>query len=310
MATSHTYEEKLPSGKPVIFRGAATALVTPFTDGRVDTDCMRRLVRRQVDAGISALIAAGTTGESATLTHDEVLAVTEAVAAEADGNVPVIACIGGNDTSKCLRLAKETSRLGIDAVMAVTPYYNKTTGEGLLAHFTAIADASPKPLLVYNVPPRTSMTIPLNVYTKLAEHENIIGVKEASADVGLAADIICACGSSLSLYSGCDELTLPFLTLGGQGVISVTSNIFPGEVESMCRAYFNGDITEARRLQRILHPLSRALFSKPNPIPVKAACGLLGLCEPEVRLPLVQYDDVTQMEAVINTTKEALSANA
>ena len=310
MFREYTYEETLPSGKRIIFRGAATALVTPFRDGAVDIDCMKTLVRRQVDAGISALVSTGTTGESATLTHDEVLVVTEAVVEEADGRVPVIACVGGNDTSKCVMLAKETSALGADAVMAVTPYYNKTTKEGLYAHFSAIADASPAPLLVYNVPARTAMSIPVDVYQRLALHPNIVGVKEASADLALAADIISACGDSLALYSGCDELTLPTLALGGFGVISVTSNLFPREVGAMCRAWSAGDTSYARQMQKILHPVTRALFSKPNPIPVKAACGLCMLCSPDVRLPLVRDTDTDALRDVIETAKASFSANA
>ncbi len=295
----NTNEKTLPSGKPVIFRGAATALVTPFSGGEVDIECMRRLVRRQIDSGISALVSTGTTGESPTLTESEIAAITAAVVDETAGRVPVIACVGGNNTAKCIRLAGSAAASGVDAVMAVTPYYNKTTPDGVIRHFTAIADASPVPLIVYNVPPRTSVRVTAEMYGALAAHENIVGVKEASGDVSLAADILSEYGDSLSVYSGCDELTLPIMALGGAGVVSVVSNILPAETEALCRACIGGSLSEARRRQLALHKLIRALFSRPNPIPVKRACELVGLCASEVRLPLVQPENDEELRAVL-----------
>lgn len=290
------YTNRLPSGKPIIFRGAATALITPFYNDAPDTDALTRLIERQIEGGVSALVVCGTTGEAPTLTHDETLTVIAAAADAVRGRVPVIAGVGSNDTAKSCTLSIEAAFAGADAVMAVTPYYNKTTDDGLTAHFCAIADASPVPVIIYNVPPRTSVPIPLRVYDTLAQHENIAAVKEASGDVALAASLLRSHADSLAVYSGCDELTLPILALGGSGVISVVSNILPAETEALCRDFFLGDLAAARERQCHLLPLIKALFSRPNPIPVKAACALLGLSSPDLRLPLYPMDDAGAAE--------------
>lgn len=295
------YENRLPCGKPVIFRGAATALITPFRDGTPDTSALRDLIERQIDGGISALVVCGTTGEAPTLTHDEMITLISHASDIAGGRVPVIAGVGSNDTAKSCALAIESSYAGADAVMAVTPYYNKTTEDGLTAHFYAIADASPLPVIVYNVPPRTSVPITLRVYERLAAHDNIVAVKEASGDVALAASLLRDFGDRLAVYSGCDEITLPLLSLGGSGVISVVSNLLPGEVETMCRDFFRGDLGGARAMQFYLLPLIGALFARPNPIPVKAACACLGYCTPELRLPLSPLDDVSVLGALLKS---------
>ncbi len=293
------YKEYLPSGKPVIFRGAATALITPFSGGEVDITSAVRIAEDQIRRGISALVVCGTTGEAPTLTRDEATSLVSAVADVSGGRVPVIAGVGSNDTSKSAASAIEASYAGADAVLAVTPYYNKTTEEGLIAHFYAIADASPVPVIVYNVPPRTAVPLTMSVYRELSKHENIAAVKEASGDVALAASLLCECGDFLAVYSGCDEITLPLLSLGALGVISVVSNLCPEETEALCRDFFRGDTVSARRRQFYLLPLIKALFSCPNPIPVKLAMSMLGHASPELRLPLAPPEDTSKLEEVL-----------
>ncbi len=294
------YKERLPSGKPVIFRGVATALITPFEDGEPDKAAFVRLIERQLDAGVPALVICGTTGESPTLTKGEALELISLAADTVCGRVPVIAGVGSNDTAKSCSLAREAAFAGADAVMAVTPYYNKTNDAGLLSHFVAIAASSPLPLIVYNVPGRTSVKLTPQLYSMLARQDNIVAVKEASGDVGLAADILAENSGLLSVYSGCDELTLPILSIGGLGVVSVVSNVFPALTVSLCDAFFSGATGDALRVSRALHPLIRALFAEPNPIPVKAACAYLGLCSPELRLPLAASVDTKNLEKQID----------
>lgn len=291
--------DKLPSGKPLIFRGAATALITPFSGGEPDINAFVNMVEYQINSGIQALVVCGTTGEAPTLTHDEILALVANAADAARGRVPIIAGVGSNDTAKSAAMAIESSYAGADAVMAVTPYYNKTTESGLIAHFYAIANASPVPVIVYNVPPRTNVSLNMNIYRELAKHDNIVAVKEASGDVALASSLLAECADDLAAYSGCDELTLPILTLGGLGVISVVSNILPEKTQSLCRAFFDGRLDDAREIQFYLGPLIKALFSRPNPIPVKAAAALLGMCSPELRLPLYPLDDTAELEGIL-----------
>ena len=300
------YVHTLPCGKPVLFRGVATALVTPFKNGATDLDAFFRLVERQLDGGAAALVICGTTGESPTLSHDEKLALISQAAEISDGRVPVIAGVGTNDTAASCALSIEASFAGADAVMTVTPYYNKATESGLISHFYAIADASPVPVIVYNVPGRTSVRLTPPIYNALAHHDNIVAVKEASGDVSLAADILAANADTLAVYSGNDELTLPILSLGGKGVISVVSNLLPRDVALLCNDFFSGDIDSARRRQLYLHPLIRALFAQPNPIPVKTALSALGLCSPDLRLPLTQPDDD---EPLLGVLREYLEYN-
>ncbi len=294
------YKERLPSGKPLLFRGAATALVTPFSEGVPDKDAFGKMIERQLDGGIAALVVCGTTGEAPTLSKDEALDLISFAADKVSGRVPVIAGVGSNDTAKSCVLAEEAYYAGADAVMAVTPYYNKTTDAGILSHFLAIAEASPVPVIIYNVPGRTSVRMTPRLYSELAGHSNIVAVKEASGDAGLSADILAENSGSLALYSGCDEITLPLLSLGGHGVVSVVSNIFPAMTEALCDLFFSGDIDGARIIQRRLHPLVRALFAEPNPIPVKAACAYLGLCSSEMRLPLSPQSDCAELKRLIN----------
>ncbi len=277
--------------KPCVFTGAAAAMVTPFAaDGTIDYPSFGHMIDRQISGSIDALVVCGTTGEAATLTGNEYRAILRYTVEKVDGRVPVIAGCGSNDTVTAVELARCACTLGVDALLAVTPYYNKASSSGLIRHFTAIADASDKPVILYNVPSRTGVDIPLSVYRALAAHERIVGVKEASGNVAKAAQIASVCGQDFALYSGSDELALPILSIGGRGVISVVANLLPRETHLLCERYFRGDTDGAREMQLSLLPLIDALFSEVNPIPVKTACGMLGLCRPDLRLPLCEME--------------------
>lgn len=272
-----------------LFTGAATALITPFrADGSVDYPALGALMERQIASGIDALVLCGTTGESAALTEEEHREILRYAARIIAGRVPLIAGCGSCVTEKAVALAKSACASGADGLLAVTPYYNKATPAGLIRHFTAIADASARPILLYNVPSRTGVDIPLAVYRELSKHPRIVGVKEASGNLSRVAQIAAAFADfpSFSLYSGCDELTLPILSLGGRGVISVVSHLLPRAAHLLCERFFHGDTAGARSIQLSLLPLIDALFSEVNPIPVKTACGLLGFCRSDMRLPL------------------------
>lgn len=281
-----------------VFRGAATALVTPFRGGEVDFDALGRLIERQIECGIDALVICGTTGESATLSdreHREVLSFALDVVG---GRVPMIAGTGSNDTAHAIETSRFASSIGYDALLVVTPYYNKATEEGLVRSFSAIADASDAPIILYNVPSRTSCNISLPVYRELSKHPNIVGVKEASGNIGAIAELFAECGGDFDIYSGNDDQTLPLLSLGGAGVISVVSNVIPAEMASLCRAWFNGDIAECRRLHEKYLGLMKAMFCEVNPIPVKTALSLMGLCGGEMRLPLCEMAEATKERLV------------
>ena len=278
--------------KKTIFKGAGVALVTPMhNDGSVDFEKLKELVDFQIENGTDAIIACGTTGESATLTEAEHLAVIEAVIRHTDGRVPVIAGTGSNDTAFAVSMSKEAARLGADGLLSVTPYYNKTSQAGLIAHFTAIADASDCPIILYNVPSRTGTAFQSETYAVLAKHPNIVGIKEANANLSMMAKTISLCGDEIDIYSGNDDEVLPCLSLGGVGVISVLSNVAPRVVHDMCYAYFEGRIEEARRYQIDYVNLISALFSDVNPIPVKEAMNLMGMQVGPCRLPLVPMSD-------------------
>ncbi|MBQ4354921.1 MAG: 4-hydroxy-tetrahydrodipicolinate synthase [Clostridia bacterium] len=269
------------------FTGAAAALITPFTcDGAVDYPALERLIELQICEGIDALVVLGTTGEASTLTHEERLAVTAFTVRTVRGRLPVIVGTGSNNTAYSVELSREVCRLGADALLVVTPYYNKASPEGLKRHFTAIAEASSCPIILYNVPGRTGMSIPMQVYAQLAEVENIAAVKEASGSLASAADLCASFGDALYVYSGNDELTLPILSVGGKGVISAAANIVPREMHAICAHFFSNHIDTSRAVQHSLTGLIRALFSDVNPIPLKCACSLLGLCRETMRLPL------------------------
>ena len=277
--------------KKEVFHGAATALITPFDNGHIDYVSLERLIERQIESGIDALLINGTTGESSTLTNEERKEIIAFAAKRIGGRVPTLTGTGCNITESALELSKFACDAGCDAVLVVTPYYNKASEQGLIKHYTKIADGIDKPLILYNVPSRTGVNIPLNVYLELAKHENISGVKEASSSISDFGLLSSKCQDSLDLYSGNDDMILPTLSLGGKGVISVLSNVCPKEVHDMCSLYFEGKIKESSELQLKFFPLIKALFSEVNPIPVKTVMAHLGYCKEEFRLPLCKISD-------------------
>ena len=273
--------------KTPIFKGSATALVTPFDrQGELDEPALLALIDWQLRCGTDALVVCATTGECATLSDREWSRVVSLAVERAAGRVPVIAGTGRNDTIHALRLGQEAKALGADAVLTVTPYYNKTTQQGLLRHYLFLAEGVELPMLLYNVPSRTGMSFRAETYAALAEHPNIYGVKEASGDFGLILRTRALCPEDFALYSGNDDQIVPILALGGLGVISTAANVVPAELHTMCSSFFRGDLPEARAIQLRLQPLIQALFLEVNPIPVKAALAAMGRMEETVRMPL------------------------
>jgi 4-hydroxy-tetrahydrodipicolinate synthase len=270
-----------------IFEGCATALITPFRGGEVDYPALERLVENQIAAGIDALVAAGTTGEPATMTWEEHLNVIRRVVEVADHRVPVIAGTGSNSTAEAVHAAHMSQEFGADAQLVVTPYYNKTSQEGLVAHFNAVADAATLPVIVYNVPSRTGINIGPWALEQICRHPKVVAVKEASSDVGQALDKLRLVGDDAVFYCGNDDLIVPTMACGFQGVVSVLSNVAPAETVKMSHAALEGDYHTAAALQMKLLPLINALFCETSPIPCKAAMAKLGFCEDELRLPLV-----------------------
>lgn len=277
--------------KNLIFRGIATAMVTPMTATGVDYDALARFIDFQLEEGINALVAVGTTGESATLTPQERKEVIRFTVERVAGRVPVIAGTGTNNTQHVLEFTKSACDDGADAVLVVTPYYNKATQAGLIAHFTAVADASDKPVILYNVPSRTGCNLLPDTVAVLAKHPNIAAIKEASGNMGQVVELAAKCGSDIAIYSGEDGITLPILSMGGQGCISVASNVVPRTMVSLADTFFRGDVAEAARMQRELWPLIHLLFCEVNPIPAKAAVSAMGYGEEHIRLPLTPMED-------------------
>ena len=277
--------------KNPIFRGAATALVTPLNENGVDYVQLKKLIDWQIEQGIDALVIAGTTGEGSTLTDEEHRELFREAIKMIDGRVPAIAGTGSNDTAYAIELTKYACELGYDAMLVVTPYYNKATQKGLIEMFTAIADASTKPLILYNVPSRTGVDIAPSTYAALADHPMIGAIKEASGNLSKVAETAHLVGDKLDIYSGNDDQIVPILSLGGAGVISVLSNPMPKETSRMCHDFFAGNIEASRKAQLDLIPLINALFSEVNPIPAKAAMAAMGFCEDYLRLPLVSMED-------------------
>jgi 4-hydroxy-tetrahydrodipicolinate synthase len=270
------------------FTGCGTALVTPFRrDLSVDEETLRHLIRRQIDAGINFLVPCGTTGESPTLTRDEHLRVVEITVEEAKGRVPVLGGAGGYNTQEVIELALELQRLGADGILSVTPYYNKPTQEGLYQHYKAIAAAIKLPIIVYSVQGRTGVNVEPATLARLAAIDNIVGVKEASGNIGQMANVIHEVPSSFAVLSGDDALTIPLMALGGYGIISVVSNQIPAEMTQLAQACLRNDFETARGIQHRYLPLMNVNFVESNPIPVKAAMGLMGLLDPNFRLPMV-----------------------
>ncbi len=269
-----------------MFKGAYTALVTPFKDNAVDETKLRELIEFQITNKISGLVPCGTTGESATLTYEEHKMVVETTISAAAKRVPVIAGTGSNSTEETIELTKHAEEAGADAALLITPYYNKPTQEGLYLHYKQVAESVNIPILLYNVPGRTSVDMLPETVARLSTIDNIVGIKDATANMETAGWIKNLCGDSFSLLSGDDATTLPFMAVGGDGVISVVSNVAPQEMSSLCSSFLAGDTESARRLHCQLLPLNKALFLETNPIPVKAALHLMGKISEEIRLPL------------------------
>jgi len=286
------------------FVGCGTALVTPFRkDLSLDEDAMRRLVQRQIAAGINFLVPCGTTGESPTLSHEEHLRVVAITLEEAKGKVPVLAGAGGYDTHHVIETARECERMGADGILSVTPYYNKPTQEGLYHHFKAIASAVSLPIILYNVPPRTNVNIDPATVRRLSEIENIIGVKEASGNISQITQVIQQVPEEFLVLSGDDALTLPLVAMGGRGIISVASNEIPAEMVRLAQLCLAGNFAEARAMQRKWLPLLEVNFIETNPTPVKAGMAEMGLLEPVFRLPLVppRTENLAKIRAVLES---------
>lgn len=274
--------------KKTIFTGAGVAIVTPMNpDESINFDRLGQIIDNQIENGTDAIVICGTTGESATMTDQEHVDCIEYAVKRVNGRVPVVAGAGSNHTSYAVWMSKEAKRVGADALLHVTPYYNKTSQTGLIRHFNAVADATDLPIILYNVPSRTGVNITPATYRELAKHPNIVAAKEASGNISQIAQVAQACGDELDLYSGNDDQIVPLLSLGAKGVISVLSNIMPRETHDICRLFFEGKIAESRALQLKLLPLINALFSDVNPIPVKEAMNMMGWECGECRLPLV-----------------------
>jgi 4-hydroxy-tetrahydrodipicolinate synthase len=270
------------------FSGVGTALVTPFTgDGSLDEPAVKRLARRQIDAGVHFLSPCGTTGEAPTLTHHDKLRVVELVLEEAAGKVPVLAGAGGYDTREVVELARDMERVGADGLLSVTPYYNKPTQEGLYQHFKAIAEATPLPIMLYNVPGRTSVNLSVETTLRLSEIRNIVAIKEASGNVVQMSEIVAGAHEDFMLLSGDDPLTVAVMAIGGRGVVSVASNEAPAEMSQIVELCEKGDFAAARKLHHWLLPLIQVNFVETNPIPCKAAMAAMGLIEENYRLPMV-----------------------
>ena len=277
--------------KNYLFTGVCTALITPFKNGKIDYSSLKKLIEFQISQGVDALLVNGTTGENAVLDDKEVRELISFAISEVGQRVPVVAGTGSNSTEKAIKLTQFAQEVGADAALVVTPYYNKATSEGLKRHYLSIADKTDVPLILYNVPSRTGVNIPIDVYGELSKCESIIGVKEANSSIGHFAHLAMECREKVALYSGNDDLIVPTLSLGGSGVISVLSNALPKEVGAICRSFFERRIKEASELQLKLLPLVDAIFSEVNPIPIKALLSYLGFCEEEYRLPLCPMND-------------------
>ena len=283
--------------KKPVFTGAAVAIITPMrADGSVDFEELRRIIDNQIDNGTDAIVICGTTGESPTLTDEEHTACIRYAVKKTAGRVPVIAGTGSNDTKYAIWLSRQAQADGADALLLVTPYYNKTSQAGLIAHYTAIADAVDLPCILYNVPSRTGCNLTAASLKQLAKHPNINAVKEASGNISQVAEIAAACGEDLNIYSGNDDQIVPLLALGGKGVISVLSNVAPRYTHDICAKWFAGDTAGSLAMQLAALPLCKALFADVNPIPVKWAMNRLGWHAGACRLPLVDPDEAVQAQ--------------
>lgn len=277
--------------KESIFKGAATALVTPLNENGIDFESFEKLLNFQVEQGIDALVICGTSGEGSTLSDEEHKVALKFALDVVDGRVPMIAGTGSNDTAYAIELTKYACEIGYDAMLVVTPYYNKATQNGLVKMFETIADASTKPIILYNVPSRTGVNIEPATYARLAEHPMIAAIKEANGNIAKIVETKALVGDKLDIYSGNDDQIVPLLACGGSGVISVLSNLLPKETSLMCKKFFDGDIEGSFKMQCEYFGLIKALFCEVNPIPAKAAMAKMGYCENFVRLPLTEMED-------------------
>lgn len=289
--------------KKTIFKGIATALITPTTQTGVDYNKFARLIDWQIEEGIDALVVCGTTGECSTLTDTEHKKVIEFAVKQSNGRVPIIAGTGSNETSYAIELTRSAYESGADAALVVTPYYNKATQNGLVKTFTTIADCCDLPVILYNVPSRTGVNIEPATYAKLAEHDNIVGIKEANGNMNKIVETMALIGDKLALYSGDDDQIVPIMAMGGVGCISVLSNMLPRQTREICTRFFNGDVAGSMSLQCKYHDLVTALFSEVNPIPVKAAMAALGFCDNFLRLPLTEMEP-GNLEKLLNEMRK------
>ena len=277
--------------KKVLFRGAGTAIVTPFDENGVNIEEFKRLIEFQIAEGIDAIIVCGTTGESSTMTKEEKISAIECAVKTSNGRVPIIAGTGSNNTAQAIEMSKIAEGLGVDGLLLVTPYYNKTTQKGLIAHYSAIAKEVSLPIILYSVPSRTGVNIAPETCLELSKIDNIVAIKEASGDLSQVAKIAHLCGDNLHIYSGNDDQILPVLSLGGLGVISVLSNVKPKLTHDIVQNFLDGNFKEATKLQLDSIPLINTLFAEVNPIPVKAALNIIGYNFGEPRLPLIPASD-------------------
>ncbi|MEW6087802.1 MAG: 4-hydroxy-tetrahydrodipicolinate synthase [bacterium] len=287
-----------------MFKGAMTAIVTPFKEGKVDEKALQKLIEFQIKGGIKGIIPCGTTGESATLAFEEHKRVVEITISTVNKRVPVIAGAGSNNTEEALELTKFAKSKGADGALLITPYYNRPTPRGLFLHYEKIARSVDIPIIIYNVPTRTGTNILPQTVSELAKISNIIGIKEATGDMKQASEIIRLCGDRFTMLSGDDYTILPFLSIGGHGVISVAANIVPGMVSRLVEGFFNNNLVQAKELHYKLFPVIKALFLETNPIPVKTALSMMGMILPELRLPLCQMSEENS-----NALKSMLKAN-
>ncbi len=277
--------------KNTVFTGAAVALVTPFNENGVDFDKLGEIIDFQIENGTDAIVVCGTTGEPATMPDAEHLSVIEYAVKRVNKRVPLIAGTGGNDTAHCTRLSKAAEDLGADALLLVTPYYNKTSQKGLKKHFETVADTVSIPMILYNVPSRTGLNISVSCMKALAQHKNIVALKEASGNMSYVMELVKECGDLIDIYSGNDDIIVPMLSVGSVGVISVLSNVMPKETHDICQLFFDGKIKESCALQTKLLDLINALFVEVNPIPVKTAMNLMGFDVGPLRLPLYEMEE-------------------
>ena len=273
-----------------VFTGSGVAIITPFTNDGIDYPALARLLDFQLENGTDAIIVCGTTGEAAAMSYEERVRAIEAVVRHVDGRIPVIAGTGSNNTENAITLSRDASSAGVDALLVVTPFYNKATPKGLIRHYTAIADAVEKPVILYHVPSRTGVKCTAEIYAALAEHPNIVGVKEAGGDLALVQKTRELCPEDFYIWSGNDDETAPIMLFGGKGVISVAANVMPGEMHRLTEACLKGDFVTAGRMQLKLRKLCEALFWEVNPIPVKTALAMMGYCQERFRSPMCEME--------------------